>query len=259
MEQYIDTAVSTHILGDCFDVMKRIPNNSVDLILTDPPYEISQPSDGMPGGCWGKPGDPGYMSRPELDFGDWDHEPLDLDTLYQEFYRILKPSGSIICFYDIWKMESLKSAAMNAKFSQPRLGHWQKTNPVPLNSKLNYLSNSREYFASFVKGSNPTFHSKYDIAVYEYPIVHGNERLGHPTQKPVGLIKEMIIKHSNSGEIIFDPFAGTNTTAAAAVLTNRKFISIEKTEKYYNIGKTRIQKLSGNKLLSLNSINYISV
>ena len=81
----------------------------------------------------------------------------------------------------------------------------------------------------------------------------------HPTQKPIGLIKELIIKHSNSGEVLFDPFAGTNTTAAAALLTNRKFISIEKTEKYYNIGKTRIQKLSGNKLLSLNSINYISL
>lgn len=70
MIQIDDNFISRHILGDCFDVLKNIPNNSIDLVLTDPPYEISQKNDGMPGGCWGKPGDKGYMKRPELDFGE---------------------------------------------------------------------------------------------------------------------------------------------------------------------------------------------
>lgn len=156
-------------------------------------------------------------------------------------------------------MESLKSAAIDAGFKQPRIGHWQKTNPVPLNSKLNYLSNSREYFSSFVKGANPTFNSKYDIGVYEYPIVHGKERLGHPTQKPIEMIKKMILKHSNSDDIILDTFSGTATIAAASILTNRKFISIESDEKYYNIGKNRIEKLSSNRLFSLQNVEYINL
>ena len=80
--------ISQHILGDCFDVLRNIPDNSIDLVLTDPPYEISQDNDGMPGGCWGKPGDKGYMKRPELDFGEWDKTPLDLSTLFSELYRI---------------------------------------------------------------------------------------------------------------------------------------------------------------------------
>lgn len=242
--------VSQHILGDCFKVLKEIPSNSVNLILTDPPYEISQKSDGMPGGCWGKPGDKGYMKRPELDFGEWDKIPLDLSNLFDEFYRILKPSGTVICFYDVWKITKLKEAS--SKFNQHRLCIWQKTNPVPLNSKLNYLTNSREYFVTMVKGSRPTFHSEYDAGTYRYPILHGKERVSdHPTQKPVDLFKELILKHSNPDDIVLDPFCGTGTTAVACIELNRKFITIEKLNRYYTIGCNRITSFTNSKLFNI--------
>lgn len=252
MIQISNTFISQHILGDCFDVLAKIPDNSIDLILTDPPYEISQPTDGMPGGCWGKPGDKGYMKRPELDFGEWDKIPIDLPTLFKEFYRVLKPSGTVICFYDVWKLTYLKEAS--SQFNQHRLCIWQKTNPVPLNSKLNYLTNSREYFVTMVKGSKPTFHSEYDTGVYEFPILHGKERVGdHPTQKPVELFKQLINKHSNPNEIVLDPFSGTATTAIGCIQCNRKFITIEKSDKYYSIGCDRINTVTGksNKLFDL--------
>lgn len=248
--------ISQHILGDCFDVLHKLPDNSIDLVLTDPPYEISQISDGMPGGCWGKPGDKGYMKRPELDFGEWDKVPLDLNSLFQQLYRVVKPSGTVICFYDVWKISSLKDASSmsdNHKlFSQHRLCIWQKTNPVPLNSKLNYLTNSREYFVTMVKGSKPTFHSEYDTGVYEFPILHGKERIGnHPTQKPLELFKQLINKHSNAGDIVLDPFAGTATTAIASLQTGRKFVTVEKLQDYYDTGCNRISKLINHKLVNI--------
>lgn len=247
-----------HILGDCYDIFPHIPDNSVDLILTDPPYEISVDDDGMPGGSWGAPGDPGYVKRPQLDFGEWDRAPIDLDSMFKEFYRILKPHGTAIIFYDIWKMESLKASSEKFKFVQHRLGHWQKTNPMPLNSKLNYLTNSREYFCSMVKLSKPTFHSEYDWGIYECGILHGKERYGHPTPKPVPIIKALMEKHSNPGEIVFDPFAGTGTTTVAGILSGRNVISIERDANHYSTSKQRILSTSNNKLFKLSDVDFLS-
>ena len=78
-----------------------------------------------------------------------------------------------------------KEIADKYKFKQGRVCIWQKTNPVPINSKLNYLSNANEYFFSFIKDKKPTFNSEYDNGLYKYPICHGKERLNHPTQKPL--------------------------------------------------------------------------
>ena len=113
-------------------------------------------------------------------------------------------------------------------------------NPVPINSKLNYLSNSTEYFFTFVKGSKPTFNSEYDNGIYRFPICHGKERFEHPTQKPLELIKSLIEKHSNEGDLVLDTFAGTFIVHHACDNLNRGCISIEKEEKYFNIGKERI-------------------
>ena len=110
------------------------------------------------------------------------------------------------------------------------------------NSKINYLSNCSEYFFTFIKDKNPTFNSEYDNAIYNYPLCHGKERLEHPTQKPLGLIKDLIVKHSNKGDIVLDTFAGTSTTGIACIETERRFICVERDEKYYEISKQRIEK-----------------
>lgn len=107
---------------------------------------------------------------------------------------------------------------------------------------------------SMVKGGKPTFHSKYDNGLYTYPIVHGKERTEHPTQKPVELIKELLLKHSNEGEIVLDTFAGSATTADACLQTNRKFISVEACNKYYDIGCARLKQRSSNKLFSVDDV-----
>ena len=170
-----------------------------------------------------------------IDFGDWDKQDINWDLLFNEYYRILKKGGTLIIFFDIWKSSLIKEMADKNKFKQGRICVWQKTNPVPINSKINYLSNANEYFFSFIKDKKPTFNSEYDNGVYKYPICHGKERLEHPTQKPLGLITELIKKHSNIGDLVLDTFAGSGTTGEACNILERKYILIERDDNYHNL------------------------
>ena len=101
-----------------------------------------------------------------------------------------------IIFFDLWKVSYLKEAMEKYKFKQIRFIEWIKTNPVPLNQSVNYLTNSREIALLGVKCGKPTFNSKYDKGIYEYPIQGGKNRF-HPTQKNIKLFEDLIKKHSN--------------------------------------------------------------
>jgi site-specific DNA-methyltransferase (adenine-specific) len=230
------------INSDCLEYLPKIESNSVNLILTDPPYLISRSSNFKNiSDKTSKQISTKYNIS--IDFGDWDKQEIDWDFIFSEYYRILKQGGTLIIFYDIWKCSEIKNIADKYKFKQPRIGAWVKTNPVPINSRTNYLSNSSEYFFTFVKGSKPTFNSKYDNGVYSFPICHGKERYQHPTQKPLNLIKNLIEKHSNPGDLVLDTFAGTGTTAHACILLNREYILIEKDKDYFEIISKRIEEI----------------
>lgn len=228
--------------GDCFELIKKIPNDSVDLVLIDPPYEVSRDTNFASGEAKGKDTD---RFRVSMDFGDWDNNFTGLDRIIKECYRILKKSGTLICFYDLWKITPLKDYFEDAKFKQIRFIEWLKTNPVPLNSKINYLTNSREIAVSGVKGGKPTFHSEYDNGIYQYPICHDKDRF-HPTQKPLQLIEEIIKKHSNENDLIVDCFMGSGTTGVAATNLNRNFIGIEINKEYFDKAKIRIENNNNN-------------
>jgi len=225
------------ILGDCYELLKQIKSSSVDLILTDPPYNISRSSN------FKKNSDNKKFNNISIDFGDWDQNEIELDKLLSEFKRILKKGGTLIIFYDIWKSQNIKYFADLHGFKQPRVCQWVKTNPVPINSKKNYLSNAIEFFFTFVKGGNSTFNSSYDKGLYNYPICHGKERTEHPTQKPLGLIKALIEKHSNVGDLVLDPFGGSGTTAIASIELSRDFILFEKDHSYFEMSKNRIEQI----------------
>ncbi|MBW5397742.1 site-specific DNA-methyltransferase [Brachyspira pilosicoli] len=227
------------INDDCFNILKDI-NNEIDLILTDPPYTISK--------------DTGFMNVKKgvkrfavsMDFGEWDKAIIDLDVLCKTFFNTLKKGGSAIIFYDIWKITILKEAMEKAGFRMIRLIIWEKTNPVPLNSKRTYLTNSREIAIYGVKGNNPTFNSEYDNGIYKYPIEHIKNRI-HPTQKPLKLIEDLIIKHSNINDTILDPFMGSGTTGVASLNCDRNFIGIEKDQTYFKHAEERIKNYVENK------------
>lgn len=227
--------INTVLNGDCLELIKNIKKNSIDLILTDPPYHISKKSNFHVGNK--------KFKAMVNDFGYWDYVDNEYAILFKEFYRVLKKSGTLIFFWDIWKANYVKTWATDACFKQPRIGQWIKTNPTPINSKSNYLSNAIEFFFTFTKVKTPTFNSSYDNGIYKHPLCHGKERLDHPTQKPLQLIRDLVKKHSNEGDIILDPFSGTGTLAEAAILESRNFICVEKDLNYWNLSDERIKKL----------------
>ncbi len=230
---------------EAYEFLKTLDKNSVDLILTDPPYEISRPSGYI--SSLTKPDGTPQSERTirrfavDLDFGDWDKQNMDLLPFLQEMHRVLKPSGTLIMFYDLWKIESLKNMMSTAKFKQIRYIEWIKTNPVPLNSKINYLTNCREIALTAVKKSKPTFNSEYDNGIYHHPIYHGKDRF-HETQKSLKLFEELIEKHSNEGDLVVDCFLGSGTTAVAALRTKRNFTGCEIDNGTYIKMKERIEK-----------------
>lgn len=140
----------------CFDFLKTTPDKSVDLVLIDPPYEVSRDTNFQSGEPKGADTD---RFRVSMDFGEWDNNFTGLDLVIKECYRLLKDGGTLICFYDLWKLTTLKEYFELANFKQLRFIEWVKTNPVPLNSKTNYLTNSREIAITGVKKGKPIFRS----------------------------------------------------------------------------------------------------
>jgi site-specific DNA-methyltransferase (adenine-specific) len=186
----------------------------------------------------------------KTDYGSWDSEfTLEkLQLFINHFYRVLRPGGTCIIFFDIWKITNLKDMleANNKKgnstmFKQIRFIEWIKTNPQPINSKVNYLTNCREIALLGIKKSKPTFNSKYDNGIYRHPLQGGKDRF-HPTQKSLPLFQELIEKHSNEGDLVLDCFAGSATTAIAAMNTGRNFVGCELDKEYYQKSIERIKK-----------------
>ena len=128
-----------------------------------------------------------------------------------------------------------------------RFIEWIKSNPQPLNSNTNYLTNCREVALVGVKGSKPTFNSKYDNGIYTFPLQGGKNRI-HPTQKSVRLFESLIEKHSNESDVVLDTFLGGGTTAVACLNTNRRFEGCEMNKTYFDlvaeIVKTHLKSMS---------------
>lgn len=257
---------------DGLQYLSSIDNGSIDLILTDPPYIISKDSgmdklyhqvaqnqlDGIElikteseweqykhdngivddtdkhkylkyGTIYGKK----YCVR--TNYGSWDNQfTIELlDQFIGQFYEKLRQGGTLIIFFDLWKITILKQIMEKHKFKQIRFIEWIKANPQPLNSHINYLTNCREIALLGVKGGSPTFNSAYDNALYQYPLQGGKHRF-HPTQKSLELFKELIRKHSNRGDTVLDPFLGGGTTAMACRHMGRKFKGCELSKEYYD-------------------------
>ena len=257
---------------DGTEYLKTIDKNSVDLILTDPPYIISKDS-GMnthynkvkenaennvefvkteqewleykeKNNIENDNKKDNYMRHGTIygtkycvktDYGDWDSEfTLEkLDEFIGLYYEKLKKGGTLIMFFDLWKISQLKEIMEKYKFKQIRFIEWIKTNPQPLNSKTNYLTNCREIALLGVKGGKPTFNSKYDNGIYNYPLQGGKNRF-HPTQKSLPLFEDIIKKHSNEGDVVLDTFLGGGTTAFACKKTNRNFKGCDVSKEYYD-------------------------
>jgi len=235
-----NTGMNTH-----YNNVEKNKNNNVEYIKTDQDWETYKEKNNLNddnkenykkyGTIYGKK----YCVK--TDYGKWDSEfTLDiLEKFIEEYYKKLRNGGTIILFFDLWKISELKYLLEKHKFKQIRFIEWIKTNPQPLNSKINYLTNCREIALIGIKVSKPTFNSSYDNGIYNFPLQGGKNRF-HPTQKSLKLFEELIKKHSNKNDVILDTFLGSGTTAIACINTERKFKGCELNKEYYDKSKILI-------------------
>lgn len=224
------------MLGDCLERMKEIPDGSVDMILTDPPYELSKSKGG---GMMGKGGRK-FMDEVRSDgMIDGINTSMFLDSCLSLFDKKQRFCGVFTCStkqvveYITWAEE---------KKLQYGIGVWQKTNPAPL-CNCKYL-NDVEYWI-YIKGNKSKILGNYHTKsmVYTSKINKKDKaEFGHPTCKPVELMEKFIVNHSIEGQKILDPFMGSGSTGVAAKNLNRDFIGIELDENYFNIAKERINQ-----------------
>lgn len=178
--------------------------------------------------------------RHGIDFGEWDKE-FDLTSWIPTAVRHLKPGGNIVIF-NAWRNMGLLAEALEQEGCLVKeMIQWQKTNPMPRNRDRLYVT-ACEFAIWATKGKGWTFNRQretYENTVFKYPIVSAKQRI-HTTQKPIELIQDIILIHSNPGDIVLDPFMGSGTTAIAAMNVQRQFVGFELDNDYYNAACQRI-------------------
>lgn len=224
------------IHGDCLEKTTNLINDDVkiDVIVTDPPYEISNSGGGMMA-------DPGRKFIRQIDSMGMCKSNFDvyhfLDSCIKLFF-----SKSHFCGIFFCSMLQIKDYLCWAEGNKLKtgIGVWHKTNPPPLcNNK--YL-NDLEYWI-YIKGPKSRIKGTYKTKslFYQSPVNKKDKKLyQHPTVKPLPLIEKFIINHSDESGTVLDPFMGSGTTGVACKNLNRNFIGIELDEKYFKIAKERI-------------------
>lgn len=247
--------------GDCLDLMKEIPDESVDLVLTDPPYNQTQ--------------------------NEWDKD-INLSNLFSEVNRVIKENGAIIITSEgVFTADIIKA---NEKYFKYTL-IWDKksttgflnANRLPLRQHeiiCVFYKNLPCYNPQMTKGKERykggkkyknngcygTFEPLKKQKYNEYfptsiiSISNSDQWIKeHPTQKPIPLFEYFINTYSNPGDLILDPFLGSGTTAVACKKTNRNFIGIEKEPKYVEIALKRLEKVNNKRLTDFSTLEGVIV
>lgn len=239
-------------LGDCLEIMKEIPDGSIDMVLCDPPYGTTN-------------------------IKGWD-KVLNFELLWEQYKRIIKEDGNIILFgsqpftsflvmsnTEMFRYELIWNKSKGANFlnanNQPLKTHenilvFSKL-PASPNKKGTAKYNAQkegdsEYISKLSKKSE-TFNGG-KVSSVENKLKgrhpksirdHKKDGKLHPTQKPLLLCEWLIKSYTDEGDIVLDNCIGSGTTAVAAINTNRNFIGIEKDEVYFNIANERISEIQG--------------
>jgi site-specific DNA-methyltransferase (adenine-specific)/modification methylase len=250
-------------LGDCIHIMEtEIPENSVDLVYADPPYNLSGKKLTL---INNKTGGPFYKMNEDWDKWEYEDYLAFTENWISKVWKVLKATGSLYVSCTYHNIAEIIFISKKIGFKLNNIITWYKTNAMPNITKRTF-THSTEYICWFVKGKNWKFnyeklkefnpHKTKEgkpkqlrdfVDFIGLPIVQGKERIKdqngralHPTQKPEKLIELIIIASSDEGDIILDPFFGTGTTGVVASRLKRKWIGIEINEKYFKIAYERI-------------------
>jgi len=242
-------------LGDCLEVMKTIPDGSIDAIITDPPYGTTA--------C------------------KWD-SIIPLDKLWEQYNRIIKPNGAIVltstqpftsvlinsniknfkyCWY--WD-RCIKSNFLNAKHQpirhietipvfykkkptynpilKPKRKDQIRWNNIPSKQSQTDTLNKVGYLENRFERRTIPLDMDYPTELLKYSLPSANKGRNHPTEKPIELMEYFIKTYTNENDTILDNTMGSGSTGVAAKNLNRNFIGIEKDENYFNIARERVEE-----------------
>jgi len=214
--------------GCCLELMKNIPDNSIDMVLTDPPYKT------ISGG--NKKGFSHKYNSSILKHNDgkiFKHNDIRIETWIPEVYRVLKEGSHFYTMTNNLNLEKTLTVGRQCGFGFHNLLLWKKNNVL---TNRWYMKNC-EYILFFKKGKAKKINNPSTTQLLEFKNI--KNRL-HPTQKPIELMEVLIGNSSHINDIVLDLFMGSGSTGVACKNLNRRFIGIEKDETYFQIAKNRI-------------------
>lgn len=227
-KKYKKLPLNEIICGDAVEELQKLPDESIDLIVTDPPYGISRELN-----CKGQR--LGTTAKLNFNFGEW-------DTFNKEWFDIAlkKTKGWMMTFCAKKDVGFFIDGLEKNGFIAIDVLVWQKPDPIPLNAKSRFLN----AWEAVVIGKKPgaTWNSNYEHNIIKVQAPKGKNRI-HPTQKPVELIKKLINLTTQEDEIVLDPFMGSGTTAVACLETKRNYIGFEISKQYWKQSLRRIENL----------------
>ena len=206
--------------GDCIELLPKIPDTSIDVIITDPPYFLGMTHNGQKG-C----------------FNDLVICKPFYEKLFTEYKRVLKPDGCVYFFCD-WRSYAFYYPIFDKIFNIKNMLVWLKHG----RPNQNYYGFGHELVIFAGKIKKPTISNVItDIKSFNFGADKTNGGKVHPTQKPVELIEKFILDSTNDSDIVLDTFAGSGTTGVACINTGRRFVGIELDDDYFEIAKGRIE------------------
>lgn len=218
--------------GDSLEYIKSLEDNSLDAVITDPPYNISKDNNFK------------SMGRSGIDFGEWD-KGFNLNDWIKLVAPKVKKAGNVVIFNDWRNLGEIADTLESSGFEVKDMIRWEKSNPMPRNRDRRFIVDYEVAIWAVKKGGKWTFNrlnETYDRPLIQSGLTPKSEKdgKGHPTQKPV-LVMEWLLEHlTDEGDVVFDPFMGSGSTGVACLNLNRNFIGSELEDDYFNISKKRI-------------------
>ena len=214
--------------GDCLELIKQIPDSSIDLIVTDPPYKCI--AGGKPHVDKNQPS--GILAK--NDGKIFTHNDIGAEDYFGELYRVLKDGTHCYIMTNTLNIENFLTTAREVGFGLHNILVWKKNNCTP---NRWYMKNC-EYILFLRKGKAKRINNVSTKQIIEVDNIIGCK--SHPTEKPVELMKILVENSSNAGDLVFDPFMGSGSCGVAAIGADRNFIGFELDEEYFNIAEGRI-------------------
>ncbi len=231
------------INNDCIEELKKIKNESIDLVVLDPPYKIisggssikKRPDD--VGGIFNKMHNVNSQTKNAARTGKlFKHNDIKFKNWLPDVFRVLKDGTHCYIMVNDRNMQEMLNEAEKVGFKIQNILVWSKGTHTP---NKYYLKNN-EFIIMFRKGKAKNINNMGTKTIIEIPNIKRGEKL-HPTEKPVELLELLISNSSNENELVLDCFMGAGSAAVACKNLNRRFVGMELDEEYFKIAKERIK------------------